>query len=147
MSKQLPFFYVGKAVTEERKKNFMDKKYQGLCDKLGKLDTQSIWYSREHIEGLLQEIDHVNGDGLRLHFGSYEEGHEFAGQLCLVMNTTREKKSGVKIEHLDVITENEPDFKERSRAERSTTGNQVQRERDYNFGSPCPPRCPGEGGE
>ncbi len=139
-SKKLPFFYVGKATTDSRKENFIRSKYPLLCEGLGKQDTQSIWYSRNHILALLEEIEHAGGDGLRLHFGAYEEGHEFEGQLCLVMNVTRYSNE----KRVDVIVENEADFDDRSKATRSTDGTDHQIPRDFNFGSPCPPRCDGD---
>lgn len=114
----------------------MTTKYPTLSERLGKDDTKSIWYSRDHVVKLLEEIDHANGDGLRLHFGAYEDGHEFAsGQLCLVMNVTRGKK--------DVILEEEADFPDRSKSEKGFDPNAKVISKDFNFGSPCPPRCDG----
>jgi len=146
--KQLPFFFVGKKITEARKKSFKQEKYPTLCKQLGKDDTQSIWYTREHISKLLEEIDRAGGDGIRLHFGAYEKGHEFEGQLCLVMNITRIKKTGKLQIRENLFLENEPDFGERSKSDRSSNDSNTRIiKRDFNFGSPCPPRCPDENGE
>jgi len=139
--KKLPFFFIGKKVTEERKENFKKEKYPTLCKELGKDDTQSIWYTREHISKLLEEIDHAGGDGISLHFGAYEKGHSFEGQLCLVMNVTRVKKQGELEKRENLFLEDEPDFGERSNSSRSNNDSNII-ERDFNFGSPCPPRCP-----
>lgn len=135
-AKPLPFFFIGKETTEKRKRLFVEKKLPKLVEALGKPDTQSIWYSRDHIAGLLEEIDHAKGDGLRLQFGSYEDGHEFAGQLCLVMNVTRDRKN--------ITLEDEPDYKERSKAEKSFDPDAKVTPKDFNFGSPCPPKCDGQ---
>lgn len=142
-TKDLPFFYVGKAITDNRKEKFKREKYESLCEKLGKQDTQSIWYSRQHISTLLEEIDHAGGDGIRLHFGAYEDDHDYEGQLCLVMNITRSSSGSRK----DIILEEESDFKDRSSINRGNNGNNVnQIRRDFNFGFPCPPRCNGDDG-
>ncbi|CAM1339207.1 hypothetical protein [Tenacibaculum aestuarii] len=140
--KKLPFFFIGKRVTEERKENFKQQKYPVLCKQLGKKDTQSVWYSREHISKLLEEIDHAGGDGIRLHFGAYEKEHPFEGQLCLVMNVTRVKKEGEFQKRENIFLEEELDFEERSKSDRSTSDSDSNViKRDFNFGSPCPPRC------
>ena len=135
--KKLPFFFIGKSTTDKRKENFISQKYPDLCSRLGKEDTKSIWYTREHFATLLDEIDHAGGDGIRLHFGTYEDGHKFQGQLCLVMNITR--SSGVI--RKDVVLESESDFEDRSAGSRSQDNTETKVPRDFNFGSPCPPRC------
>lgn len=139
--KKLPFFFIGKSTTDKRKENFKKQKYPVLCNQLRKNDTLSIWYSREHISKLLEEIDNVNGDGIRLHFGAYESGHEFEGQLCLVMNVTRVNTNKNSQIREDINLEDEPDFKERSQFNRVFDQKNEPIFRDFNFGSPCPPRC------
>lgn len=136
-SKSLPFFFVGKTITDTRKSNFATTKHSILSAALGREDTLSIWYTREHIAKLLEEIDLAGGDGLRVYLGAYESEHEFSGQLCLVMNATREQTISGEARHVDVILENEPNFTTRS-AKVEASGTKTK---DYNFGSPCPPRC------
>jgi len=140
-SNPLPFFFVGKQVTDERKMNFITNKYPLLNNQLGREDTRSIWYTKEHIVKLLEEIEFAQGDGIRLYFSAYEQSHEFAGQLCLVMNVTRERNINGSISHVNVVLEDEPEFQERSTYERSISVNSIGTKKDYNFGSPCPPRC------
>lgn len=144
--KPLPFFFVGKDITKTRKHNYLNQKHGLLSEALGKPDTISIWYSKEHITKLLEEIEHANGDGLRIYLGMYEPSHQFAGQLCLVMNATREKIAGECVEHVNVVLENEPDFEDRSAQARNGVIFQGENVlfsiiKDFNFGSPCPPRC------
>ena len=144
--KPLPFFFVGKTITEERIGNYAAQKHALLSNAIGKPDTKSIWYSKEHLTKLLEEITHADGDGIRIYLGMYEQGHEFQGQLCLLMNSTREQIVANSIYHPDVILENESDFAERSTLPRdviafpgddpATAG-----KKDFNFGSPCPPLC------
>lgn len=113
-----------------------------MSQALGKPDTLSVWYSKEHIIKLLEEIDHAGGDGLRVYFGMYENAHQFAGQTCLLMNVTRAAEINGQPIHEKVILENEQDFASRSALERDFSFDPS--ERDFNFGSPCPPICDGE---
>ena len=141
-SKKLPFFFVGKSITDLRKERFKQEKHPILSSQLGKEETLNIWYTREHIVKLLEEIDHASGDGIRLHFGAYEAGHEFEGQLCLVMNVTKTLTKENFSERKDIILEDQPDFIERSKTDRNLEFSQSSKvKRDFNFGSPCPPRC------
>lgn len=150
VTKPLPFFFVGKDVTRGRVNNYLTCKHNLLSTGLGKPDTKSIWYSKEHIVKLLEEIEYAEGDGIRIQFGMYEEGHEFAGQLCLVMNTTRENRVNNIVRHTNVVLENEPDYEERSSRPRDIIlfpGDGFSIPRDFNYGSPCPPRCDDPGGD
>jgi hypothetical protein len=140
-SSPLPFFFIGKEVTNRRKAKFIREKYPAINAAFGKEDTRSIWYSREHIAKLLEEIDLSGGDGLRVYFGAYEDDHEFAGQLCLVFNATREKNENGISSHVDVQIEDEPNYSERLTLTRAFDPEKLQATKDYNFGSPCPPRC------
>lgn len=142
-AKPLPPFFVGKAVTDARKAIFKEQKAPELKAKLGREDTKSVWYSKEHIASLLDEITHANGDGLRIYFGAYEDTHLYAGQTCLLMNCTQPRVNNGVVTHTDVYLEDADDFAERSGLERGIRGDaeQVRRPRDFNFGSPCPPRC------
>lgn len=134
----LPFFFISQELVDQRTSAFVSQKNNLLSEAIGKPDTQSIWYSREHIAGLLDEIDHASGDGLRIFLGMYEAGHQYEGQLCLVMNATRPVAVGSGVAHQDVILENEPDFLDRSTMEK---GAEELWEKGYNLGSPCPPIC------
>jgi hypothetical protein len=141
-NKPLPFFFVGQTLVNQRSADFISQKNNLLSEALGKPDTRTIWYSREHIAGLLDEIDHAGGDGLRVAFGMYEPGHQFEGQLCLVMNPTRAVPEGDAVLHQVVILENEPDFAARSAVEKSGLfGGLLGKKKGFNLGSPCPPIC------
>ena len=141
--KPLPSFFINQDVVDQRTSEFTANKYNLLCASLGKPDTKSIWYSRDHIATLLDEIDHAGGDGLRIFFATYESNHpQFAGQLCLVMNPTRSNASGT---HDNVIAENEADFTNRSAITKSISFSPVEgalfNDKGLNYGSPCPPLC------
>lgn len=142
-AKPLPPFFVGKAVTNVRKAIFKQTKAPELKKIVGRDDTNSVWYSKEHIASLLDEITHANGDGLRIYFGTYEDTHLYAGQTCLLMNCTRPQNNNGMVTHIDVYLEDAVDYADRSALERGArdAAEQVRRPRDFNFGSPCPPRC------
>lgn len=71
----------------------------------------------------------------------YEVSHEFAGQTCLLINSTREKTTGDLVYHEDVILENEADYSQRSASPRDIFQPNNGLVKDFNYGSPCPPRC------
>lgn len=149
-ARPLPLFYIGKQATDQRIAKYFNEKHGLLSAALGKPDTKSIWYSREHFARLLEEIDLAGGDGICIHFGVYEDTHEYAGQLCLLFNSTRERIVGSSVTHTSVILENEPDYPIRSALPRDVFtfpgDNPTEQDiRDFNFGHPCPPRCPEEG--
>lgn len=144
-TKPLPFFYVGQQLTNDRVTSYKNEKHNLLSNALGKPDTKSVWYSKDHFTKLVEEIEYAGGDGIRIQLGMYEAEHEFAGQLCLLFNVTRENMIGEIVGHTNVVLENELDFSERSSLPReiivfpgdSPNGD----DRDFNMGSPCPPRC------
>lgn len=143
-TKPLPFFYVGHQLSTERTTRFKDQKHNLLSTALGKPDTRSIWYSKEHFTKLLEEIDFANGDGIRIQFGMYEAGHDYAGQTCLLFNTTRQRITGGVVGHVNVILEDEADFPDRSALPREIIefpGGSIGIVKDFNLGSPCPPSC------
>lgn len=141
--KPLPFFYVGQAITTNRINAFKTQKHPLLSQAVGKPDTCSVWYSKEHFVKLLEEIEFAQGDGIRISFGTYEEGHPYAGQTCLLFNTTRPTVAGNTVTHDNVVLENEPDFPERSAQERDIifAPDEDPTIRDFNLGVPCPPYC------
>jgi hypothetical protein len=142
--KPLPFFYVGQAITNNRISQYKANKQSVLSQALGKPDTCSVWYSKEHFVKLLEEIEFAGGDGIRISFGMYEDGHQYAGQTCLLFNTTRHTEVGDTISHTNVVLEEEPDYPERAAQERDIlifpSDNPIIR--DFNLGVPCPPFCP-----
>ena len=130
-ARPLPFFFVGKTLTNERILRFAQTKHPVLSEKISKPDTRSIWYTKEHITFLLEEMEKANADGLRIYFGAYGEKDTYNGQLCLLMVMT--KPDELTGGHSDITLEDQPDFQLRS-AEGNTP-------RDFNVGSPCPPMC------
>jgi hypothetical protein len=138
----LPFFFVGKDVVSERISNYSTK-HDLLSTEIEKPDTRSVWYSKDHIIKLLEEIDLVEGDGLRVFLGSYESTHaEYADQTCLLMVVTREQETENGTIHANVVLEDEPGFGDRSALPRDIPSwIDNNKKRDFNHGSPCPPVC------
>jgi hypothetical protein len=132
-ARPLPFFYVGKKLTRERIGRYAKNKHILLSEKLGKPDTKSVWYTKEHITQLLEEMNHAGADGLRIHLGEYGENDTYSGQSCLLMVMT--KPGTQNGGHIDITIEEAADFNARSFD--NTTP------RDFNVGSPCPPICDG----
>jgi len=126
----LPFFFVGKTITNQRIANFQGSKHPLLSDAIGKPETKAIWYTRDHITQLLSEMSNADADGLRIYFGTYGEGENYPGQLCLLMVMTQAGENG---SHVDISIEDATDFQARSL--------DVTNPRDFNVGSPCPPIC------
>ncbi|MDB5087134.1 MAG: hypothetical protein JWR09_1128, partial [Mucilaginibacter sp.] len=100
-------------------------------EQLGKPETKAVWYTKEHIALLLEEMDHADADGLRIYLGEYGEDENYSGQLCLLMVMTKEEQeTGAQS---DISIEDATDFQARSVNDKKS--------RDFNVGSPCPPIC------
>src|SRR5687768_14057983 len=91
----LPAIFIGTEKVNQRVDLYLENKRPLLSQALStggttREETRSVWYSKEHIETLLSEIALMNGDGIRIHFGAYENDNDLApGQLCLLMMITR----------------------------------------------------------
>ncbi|MFN8288947.1 MAG: hypothetical protein U0U70_01700 [Chitinophagaceae bacterium] len=147
----LPEIFIGTEKVNQRITLYMQNKRPLLNGALStggttREETKSIWYSKEHLETLLSEINLMQGDGIRIYFGAYESDNDIApDQLCLLMMVTR---PGVTAgSHADIIYENEPGFAERKEAttrSKAFHGNDSDTEgrpKPFNYGAPCPPIC------
>jgi len=146
----LPAIFIGKESINNRVNNYLSNKHPLLRNAQKAIsdereETKTIWYSREHIETWLNEMNLLNADGMRIYFGAYgEEDTDVAGQLCLLMVLTRTAENSTT--HDDIIYENEPDFADRSAETNSRSINEDGLEgegnpKEFNYGSPCPPIC------
>lgn len=146
-AKPLPDIFIGTEKVHTMVEKYQAEKYPLLqaaqaVKGVGRNETKSVWYSKEHVQTLLSEMDLMNANGMRVYFGSYEENHPFApGQQCLLMMLTRQSANG---SNEDIIYESEPGFDERKNAgvnTRSTNTNEQATPKPFNYGSPCPPIC------
>lgn len=146
----LPDIYIGTERVYQLVNSYLEHKRPVLNQFLSKdgakrEETKSIWYSKEHVQTWLDEINLMNADGMRVYFGTYDEKSEIApGQLCLLMMLTRAGENAGT--HIDLIYENEPGFSERMEASKSRSSSKgsydmEERPRPHNYGSPCPPIC------
>jgi hypothetical protein len=157
-ARPLPEFFVGKVKSNELIANFMKKKYAALKGTLpsDRGETESIWYSIEHIEKLYKELIYLNADGLRIYMGAYGEGCtdkdtglDYSNQICLVMLPTYTNPENGK--HKDLIQEHTEQFRSRNGSDIFVDGEGKilpQPEggipRGFNQGKPCPPLCNGQ---
>ena len=146
----LPDIFIGGEIISTRVDKYLTDKYpilkaaqQNISS--GREETKSIWYTKDHIQTWLNEMDLMSADGMRVYFGSYSDESMAPGQLCLLMVLTRPSANGLS--HEDIIYENEPGFMERQNAgvnSRSITENTFgsgENPKQFNYGSPCPPIC------
>jgi hypothetical protein len=148
--KPLPEIFIPQEAASKAIENFLSRKHPLLTKDQKDIDpsceeTKSIWYSKEHIQTWLDEMNHLGANGVRVHFGAYDATSSFApGQLCLIVNLTRPNKNEVSE---DIIYENEVDFSDRSNAtpkNRAVNANGLgngENIKQFNYGSPCPPVC------
>jgi hypothetical protein len=140
----LPTIFIPKDVINRRVKLFMQKKHPLLSEALTengitRQDTRSVWYSKEHMEIWLNEMNLYGADGMRIYFGAYaEEDGIRNGQLCLLMVLTR--PGGTSDTHRDIV------FEDEGPGARSLNGGgddeeEEGRPKQFNYGSPCPPIC------
>lgn len=143
-TRPLPYFFIGQALTNERINYYLTRKHPLLNADLGRTDTKSVWYSKEHIVKLMEELEYAGGDGVRVSFGVYEPSNEYEGQLCLLMNITRQRILNGNVVHENISLEDEPDYPDRSTLPRDIIelpGEDEPIDKDFNYGMPCPPRC------
>jgi hypothetical protein len=148
--KPLPDIFCGKDLITNRINNYKNQKHPLLNQQLStngvaRQDTRSIWYTRQHVETWLDEMNYYNADGMRVYFGAYGEGEEGRppGQLCLLFVLTRATANGG---HKDIILEQEPDFEMRLQSVQNLAHEEDSfgvafRPNEYNYGAPCPPVC------
>ena len=150
--KPLPAIFIGEEILKTKVDKFLNEKYTLLSNAqkekdINREETKSIWYSREHVQTWLDEMNLLNADGMRVHFGAYGDSEGIApGQLCLLMTLTRTSEQGLPGE--DIIYENLPDFEARKNASvNSRSFNESKdldfdsKPKEFNYGSPCPPIC------
>lgn len=123
---------------EELIRNYKKERWAHSSERLGMADSLSVWYSVEELEGFLNMIKEAGGDGIKLHFGVYDEKTakkpEYVGRQTVVMLGTKAKEVDGEIinKHIYLHTDK---------------GTSLLA---YNLGSICPPSCGGgvgNGGE
>ncbi len=100
--------FFGKERINQQIKIFLSWKLPLLNAAIGKEDTRWIWYPREFFETMYETITFLEGDGIRVYFGQFEDDHaEYASQTCLTWVPTRPNEySGLQFSE-DIIIEDE----------------------------------------
>jgi hypothetical protein len=146
-ARPLPDIFVGREIINDRVTRFRQTKHPLLSQSLSqggtpREETKTIWYSREYIQVLMDEMALMQADGVRVYLGAYgNEQDKPEGQLCLLMVLTRPNGEN---RHKDIIQEDEPWFLMRKSASRSMGNGLIGDDgepREYNYGAPCPPIC------
>jgi hypothetical protein len=144
----LPDIFIGTEKVNTMVEKYQSEKYPLLqtvqaAKGSGRTETKSVWFSKEHVQTWLSEMELMNANGMRVYFGAYEEDHPVApGQQCLVVMLTRLATNGTG--NIDIIYENEADFEDRQNAtanSRDTSFDEKPTPKPFNYGSPCPPIC------
>ena len=157
--RKLPYFFIGSELAERRIQDYRKNKYPVLCSQMKnsrKEDTRSIWYEKEHLELVMQEIEAYGGNGVRISFGTYEESHLYAGQTCLIFHITKAPADNSPYDYEVIHLEEALNHGERviatalaKQAEETaggeTAGDPLTDLEDLNYGHPCPPRCDDSG--
>lgn len=144
----LPDIFIGTEKVKSMAEKYNTEKYPLLlaaqkAKDANRNETKSVWYSKEHVQTWLDEMNIMNASGMRVYFGAYDEDHHIApGQQCLVVMLTRPTADGVG--NTDIIYENESGFEERKNASANSKAISFDEEatpKPFNYGSPCPPIC------
>lgn len=147
----IPEYFVGRETVNRRVKKFMAGKRQLLTNDmnangLSSEESKHVWYPKEYIEVLVDELQHYGGNGVRIYFGEYENDIMEAapGQLGLLLVLTREEDDG-KIH--DILFEEQEDYSLRIGNFKSKGIDLSQsyvngKPREFNAMLPCPPLCP-----
>jgi transcription initiation factor IIF auxiliary subunit len=157
-NKAFPSSFLSKEIIRQRIELYLKNKHALLSNQMQannpqKEETKWVWYSKEQIQTLLDEMTNYEGDGVRIYFGEkavddkdgYNENRNMSeeiGQLCLIMVLT---KSGTHSDsHVNIIFEEMADFEYRLglTTEENT---HMSRARQLDFGSYCPPNKITEG--
>ena len=153
----LPSIFESLEIVNKRVRLYLENKHVLLTNQLqlqdaSREETRWVWYSKEHVQTWLNEMENLNADGMRIYFGQKEiedadelslstQAAKAAGQLCLLMVLTR---AGIfDNSHINILYENEPDFDDRKALYDQmnlTTGT-----KHFNFGGYCPPMSITEG--
>lgn len=111
------------------RKNYKEKRWQQNSERIGKVDSLSVWFSLEDMEIFLEKLKQHGGDGVRFYFGAYDENYTakplYAGRQTVVMVATKEKQTLAGELNKDIYITTDK-------------GNSILA---FNIGRPCPPLC------
>jgi hypothetical protein len=119
----------------ELRENYRTERWMSNSNHLGKPDSLSVWYSLDELKDYLETAAAAGADGVRVYFGAYPSTYPdnilLEGRQTIVFVATQQKQSETgKTENKDLYVS-------------TPKGPEVVA---FNFGSLCPPSCPGGGG-
>jgi hypothetical protein len=114
-----PFFnhyYIKKEIANQRIINYRQNKLSLLAYSTDRQNTQSIWYSKQYVENMIEAINYTNASGVRIYFGHYavEDWEDSLktgvpkNQICLVFTLTQQNENMQN--HQDMILEESENF-------------------------------------
>jgi hypothetical protein len=114
--------------------NYQENRWKANSERLGKMDSLSIWYSLEELKQYIETAEAAGADGIRLYFGvypsSFPENILLEGRQTMVFVATQQKTSETgKTENKDLYVS-------------TPKGPEVIA---FNWALPCPPGCIGQG--
>jgi hypothetical protein len=112
--------------------NYKENRWKANSERLGKMDSLSIWYSLEELKQYIETAETAGADGIRVYFGvypsSFPENILLEDRQTIVFVATQQKTSETgKSENKDLYVS-------------TPKGAEIIA---FNFGLPCPPYCGG----
>ena len=113
--------------------NYKENRWKANSERLGKMDSLSVWYSLDELKEYIQTAEAAGADGIRVYFGvypsSFPENILLEDRQTIVFVATQQKTSETgKTENKDLYVS-------------TPTGAEIVA---FNFGLPCPPACIGD---
>lgn len=113
--------------------NYKENRWKANSERLGKMDSLSVWYSLDELKEYIATAEAAGADGIRVYFGvypsSFPENILLEDRQTIVFVATQQKISETgKTENKDLYVS-------------TPKGAEIVA---FNFGLPCPPACIGE---
>lgn len=118
------------------RENYKENRWKANSERLGKLDSLSVWYSLDELKEYIETAEAAGADGIRVYFGvypsSFPENILLEDRQTIVFVATQQKSSETgKTENKDLYVS-------------TPQGAEIVA---FNFGLPCPPACVGDARE
>ncbi|GAA3923278.1 hypothetical protein GO495_02565 [Chitinophaga oryziterrae] len=110
--------------------NYKENRWKANSERLGKMDSLSVWYSLEELKQYIETAETAGADGIRVYFGvypsSFPENILLEDRQTIVFVATQQKTSQTgKTENKDLYVS-------------TPKGAEIIA---FNYGLPCPPAC------
>lgn len=117
------------------KNNYRENRWKANSERLGKMDSLSVWYSLDELKHYIETAEAAGADGIRVYWGvypsSFPENILLEDRQTIVFVATQQKVSETgKTENKDLYVS-------------TPNGAEIVA---FNFGYICPPACIGQAG-